>query len=246
MSAHDTAGGLSAFKSPKIKSECHGFFTKGTPSCNVAFNRGDPADAVLANRERIKSFFSPKATSIVFTEQAHTNVVRVITNVPTEDPSTISDQYDAIVTHCPGVLIGVYTADCVPVLLYSESVIGVIHCGWKGLKAKIIGNVLKTMNNFGATNIVAAIGPCIRKKNYVVDESFLEHFPSEDCNAEMLNGELHVDLPSIARAQLHELTNVTDIEIDTYDNPNLFFSYRRHLQAGHQTLPKAQASVLML
>ncbi|MDR1908037.1 MAG: polyphenol oxidase family protein [Holosporales bacterium] len=231
------------FQALNLNKTIHGFFTKGPHDalCNVAFGRGDADDVVLHNRQRVVNSLGHSAQKIIFTNQEHTNKVLVV-----DDTTVVSEPCDALVTRTPRVLLGVYTADCVPVLLYGETVVGVAHCGWKGLKAELINETISAMHSLGATNIVAAIGPCIRRENYVVDESFLENFPDyANCMSKQADG-WHVDLPKIAITQLKCATNIEEICMDTFENPNLFFSCRRFIQADPNALIRTQASVLML
>jgi copper oxidase (laccase) domain-containing protein len=100
------------------------------------------------------------------------------------------------------------------------------------------------MSALGACNIVAAIGPCIGKKSYVVEEDFLQEFPDDlDC-IEKQEGAWHVDLRKIAHKQLAAVPDVEDVPFDTYDSPGVFFSCRRFLSANEPV--RTQASVIML
>jgi copper oxidase (laccase) domain-containing protein len=147
------------------------------------------------------------------------------------------------------------------VLLFGDTVVGVAHCGWRGLKLRIIQKTLDAMVALGGRNIVAAVGPSIGKKNYTVEDDFLQEFPGDlDC-MENQAGVWHADLRKIAHKQLagsqdgqgqggggvKEWSHVKDIEdvcFDTYDSPNVFFSCRRFLSANEPV--RTQASVIML
>jgi YfiH family protein len=230
----------------------HGFFTKNREKngkiqlCNVAFDRGDADEIVIENQEYITEI--AKAKKIFFTKQEHTNKVLIVDETIDKNTMTICD---ALVTRSLGVLLGIYTADCVPMLLCDpvNKVIGVAHCGWKGLKTQVIRETLREMCSLGASqkNVLAAIGPCIHQRNYQVDEQFLNNFPSyEDCFIKK-EEKWFADLPKIAKKQLQEqgVQTVEDLEKDTYELQNLFFSYRR-FSANNTGLPRAQASVIML
>jgi len=74
---------------------------------------------------------------------------------------------DALVTTAPGVALAVFTADCAPVALASpEGVVGLVHAGWRGLEAGVIDAAVGAMRRLGATQVVAALGPCIRPACY--------------------------------------------------------------------------------
>jgi YfiH family protein len=193
----------------------------------------------MKNRQRVANSLGPPVKKVVFTKQEHTNEVVIV-----DEWTTITAPCDALVTMIPGVLIGIYTADCVPVLLFGETIVGVAHCGWKGLKSRIIQKTLDAMTAQGAQNIVAAIGPSIGVKNYVVEESFLREIPGdEDCMKQCWN-DWHADLRKIARKQLATVQSVEEVALDTYDLTNVFFSCRRALRANEPV--RTQASVIML
>lgn len=74
---------------------------------------------------------------------------------------------DGLVTALPGVALGVRTADCAPVLMWSpEGIIGAAHAGWGGLEAGIVEAVAGSMAAEGATAIEAVLGPCIGPECY--------------------------------------------------------------------------------
>jgi YfiH family protein len=74
---------------------------------------------------------------------------------------------DAAVTLVPGAALAIQTADCVPVLLWSDAgVIGAAHAGWRGLYDGVIEATVSQMEHMGATSVVAEIGPCISPAAY--------------------------------------------------------------------------------
>jgi YfiH family protein len=231
------------FQASNLRHVVHGFFSNGGsgPLCNVAFGRGDSDDVVLQNRQRVANSLARPAKKIVFTMQAHTNnVVRV------DELTVIAEPCDGLVTASEGILLGIYTADCVPVLLFGQTVVGVAHCGWKGLQSKLIEKTIEQMYALGACDLTVAIGPCIGKKNYVVSEDFLYEFPDDfDCAEKCADG-WHMDLRQIAQKQLMGVQglNVQEICLDTYDHPEFFFSCRRSLAENAPV--RTQASVIML
>jgi YfiH family protein len=237
------------FTASNLKNVAHGFFSNGGAftliegeayaPCNVAFGRGDNDDIVNLNRRRVASSIGRPVNKIVFTKQEHTNKVVIV-----DENTVITSSCDALVTATPGILIGIYTADCVPVLLFGRTVVGVVHCGWKGLKLRIIQNTLDAMLALGAEDLAAAIGPSIGKKNYMVEENFLKEFPDDfDCMEKQEDG-WHVDLRKIAAKQLESVLNIEELCLDTYDFPNVFFSCRRFLRTNEPV--RTQASVIML
>ncbi|MBQ4874943.1 MAG: peptidoglycan editing factor PgeF [Rickettsiaceae bacterium H1] len=176
-------------------------------------------------------------------KQIHSNRVIEFNSSPSE---TIEG--DAIVTVNIGVNLAVRTADCVPILIIDpdESIISVIHAGWKGAKAGIIENTLKKINDKGGKtqNIIAAIGPCIRQNSYEVSEDFFHDFINEDNYNKIFftkpNYKYMFDLPGYVKHKLRGLRSVYDCNIDTYKNPKDFSSYRR---ATEQQVPLATKNI---
>ena len=93
-------------------------------------------------------------------------------------------QADALVTDKPGLLLGVVTADCAPVLLADAEagVIGAAHAGWRGAMAGVTDQAIAAMISLGARveRIAAAVGPCIARASYEVDHAFAERLLADD------------------------------------------------------------------
>ncbi|MCU1353583.1 MAG: hypothetical protein JWM05_2792, partial [Acidimicrobiales bacterium] len=81
---------------------------------------------------------------------------------------------DAAVTAAPGVALAVHTADCGPVALVADGVIGVVHAGWRGLAAGVVDAAVAAMRELGAGEVRAELGPCIRARCYEFGASDLE------------------------------------------------------------------------
>jgi YfiH family protein len=74
---------------------------------------------------------------------------------------------DASVTDVAGAVLAIQTADCAPVLLWSDAgVIGAAHAGWRGLYAGVVENVVVQMRELGATDVHAQVGPTIGPSAY--------------------------------------------------------------------------------
>jgi YfiH family protein len=114
---------------------------------------------------------------------------------------------DAAVSVSPGAALAVLTADCAPVALASpEGVFGVAHAGWKGLRAGVIEDAVKTMRRLGATRIDAVLGPCIRPCCYtfgVDDLAQVESRLGAEVRGVDRDGNPALDLPAGVRSALH-------------------------------------------
>jgi len=163
---------------------------------------------------------------------------------------------DAIVTDRPGLVLGVLTADCTPVLFADETagVIGAAHAGWKGAFSGVVESTLTAMESLGAdrSRIAAAIGPVIARKSYEVDEGFLRRFAEADPENERFftpgrDGHHQFDLEAyvLARLAAAGLRRVEALGLDTYSNPDRFFSYRRATHRGEPTYGR-QISLIAL
>ncbi len=150
---------------------------------------------------------------------------------------------DALVTDQAGVLLGILTADCAPVLLADRQagVIGAAHAGWKGAIAGVTDSTIATMERLGADRdrIAAAVGPCIAQASYEVDAAFRDRFlaESEDCERFFVVGHAdryQFDLEGYVAARLEKagIARVERLGRDTYADPDRFFSFRRATHLG--------------
>jgi len=189
-------------------------------SLNLANHVGDAPGAVEENRIILKSLLSQAHP--IFMNQVHGNqVVEVFDNSLT--PITA----DAIITRKVGLPLAVLSADCLPVLVKGESIVGVIHAGRKGILNGIISQTILKMRALGGVDLEATIGPAICGQCYEVDpQMYLDAISVEPNLA--TNVETHcLDLKKAAAAQLQiHNVSVADLEICTAHDLN-FFSYRR-------------------
>lgn len=85
---------------------------------------------------------------------------------------------DGLVTQRRNLALAVRTADCVPVYLWDQDKVGVIHAGWRGVKSKIYETKIQ---DFDVSRLSVAIGPSIFAARYEVDadlyKPWLEEWP---------------------------------------------------------------------
>lgn len=152
---------------------------------------------------------------------------------------------DALVTDRPGLLLGILTADCAPVLLADKAagVIGAAHAGWKGAALGVTDSTIAAMERLGARrgDIVAAIGPCIAQTSYEVDDGFRDRLLNErQDNARFFAagqpGHWQFDLEGYVARRLERagISRVERLGLDTYGDEARFFSFRR---ATHRREP---------
>jgi polyphenol oxidase len=222
----------------------HGFFgrrggvSRGVlAGLNVGLGADDEPDAVAENRRRAVEAVLPGAELVTVYQVHSPDVVRVDGPWPDERPRA-----DAMVTGRPGLLLGIVTADCAPVLLADNEarVIGAAHAGWRGAHGGVLENTVKAMEALGARpeRIAAAIGPAIAQASYEVDEGFRARFQPEDERffAPGAPERWQFDLEAYAADRLRRsgVGRVEGLGLDTYAAPDRFFSYRR---ATHRGVP---------
>ncbi len=206
---------------------------------NVGSGSDDDPSAIAENRRRAIDAVLPRA-ALATVYQVHSPDARY---VATPWPDDERPRADAMVTDQPGVLLGIVTADCAPVLLADEKagIVAAAHAGWRGALAGVTDSTIAAMEDIGAdrARIAAAIGPCIALPSYEVDESFRDRFAEADpANARFFivaaSGNLHFDLPAYVRHRLLAagIGEVETIHLDTYSDADRFFSYRRATHRG--------------
>jgi YfiH family protein len=176
---------------------------------------------------------------LVSVHQIHSpDAVMVVTPWPDEQ----RPRADALVTARPGLLLGIVTADCAPVLLVDRAagVIGAAHAGWRGAHGGVIEATVAAMEALGARRdvIAAGVGPCIAQPSYEVGADFRAQFPEEAARffAPGAAGHWQFDLPGYVAARLAD-SGVGQVEVlpcDTYADPVRFYSFRR---ATHRSEP---------
>jgi hypothetical protein len=224
----------------------HGFLTRRGgvstglyASLNTGLGSDDDPQAVHENRRRALAMATPGA-ALVTLHQIHSNTV-----IPVTAPFCDTDrpQADAMVTATPGLALGILTADCAPILLADAQagVIGAAHSGWKGTLSGIAAATVAAMQALGAdpARITAAIGPCIQRASYEVDDAFRARFlalsPEHDrFFTQGRPGHPHFDLPGFITQSLAQAGVRTIITTgqNTYTDAGNWFSFRRTTHAG--------------
>ena len=242
MSHFDTAPSLAAIA--KLR---HGFFgrTGGISggeftSLNVSWSVGDNPQTVDQNRELVRDAMGIGPLAIL--RQTHSTRVEIITG-PVE-PSTL--EADAMVTATPGVLLGILTADCTPVLFADPEagIVGAAHAGWRGAAEGILVKTLDAMVALGAdiSRTHAAFGPTIYGASYEVGDKFMNDFLAIDPSGAPHfttppGGKPHFDLPGFVDTQLRAagVASVECVGSCTYANPDRYFSHRYATHQGTRT-----------
>lgn len=230
---------------PALSGAAHGFLgRRGGVSqglhagLNVSYSEDEPAHTA-ENRRRAGEAVLPGAR-LLTCYQIHSPDVVTVT-APWADADR--PKADALVTDQRGLLLGVLTADCAPVLFHDAGagVIGAAHAGWKGAIGGVTDRTVEAMEALGAdrSRIAAVVGPCIAQKSYEVDAGFEARFTGEAAeNARFFRagraGHSWFDLEGYVAARLAAfgVGTVGMLGEDTYSQAERFYSFRRSTHAG--------------
>jgi len=236
----------------------HGFFTrKGGASSgifaglNCGAGSSDLAEIVTINRSRVAQAMGGSLERLVTVNPVHSALA-----VAVSAPLTDRPRVDGIATATPGLILGVLTADCQPVLFADPEaqVIGAAHAGWRGLRDGVLEATLDVMETLGAAraNITAVIGPCISQSAYEVGPEFYEGFTDDDPESRRFfaNGtadRMLFDLPAYGLWCLRK-AGVAHAEWTrhcTYADPDRFYSYRRTTHAHEADYGRLMSAITL-
>jgi YfiH family protein len=208
-------------------------------SLNLGYRWGDSKELVEDNRRLVAEHVGFGYDQLVVTKHVHgVNVWRV--GEPLPDPP----EFDGLVSDRPGVVLGAFAADCVPIVFADAvaKVCGAAHAGWRGTVNGAQANVIKRMVEAGANtdNIRVSLGPSIAACCFEVGDEVVEEFQAKlgDVEGMIVEGpnKRHIDLRIANREQLVRAgVRASHVDINppcTKCNPNRFFSYRRDGQNG--------------
>ena len=149
---------------------------------NLGFTDWDTRENVLENRRRFQSALGANDLDLVALKQFHSDVIHLFESAPAEPC-----RGDASATNRPGLLLGVQTADCVPILLVDpkKRAVAAIHAGWRGTLQRIVVKAIGKMQmefNTKPADLLAALGPaiggCCYEVGTEVATQFLSQFPN--------------------------------------------------------------------
>ncbi len=201
----------------------HGFSTRaggasilnsGEQVLNLGFTDWDQRENVLKNRKAFQAAIGATGSPLVLLQQFHSAVALFLAAPPMEPRKG-----DASFTNSRGMLLGVQTADCVPILLVDpkKRAVAAIHAGWRGTLARIAEKTVGEMRkHFGSNpaHILAALGPAIGRCCYEVGTELVSEFTSQFADA----------------AEYFD-------ELRTGEEPNPL-QWLNMMPPGHQPLPK--------
>lgn len=238
---------VEALTHPLLAGAAHGFLgrkggvsTGDLAGLNVSYSEDDPALTAENRRRAVEAVLPGGTLQTCF--QIHSPDVVTVT-----EPWADADRprADALVTDRPGLVLGVLTADCAPVLFVDQraGVVGAAHAGWKGAFTGVTDATIAAMEALGVNrqNIAAVVGPCIAQKSYEVDAGFEARFLEQAGENERFfragrEGHAWFDLEGYVASRLRdaEVGKVGMMGEDTYAQEERFYSFRR---ATHRQEP---------
>ena len=231
----------------------NGFSTGRYTSLNCGLGSGDKKENVLKNLSLVSQKIGCKDELLITLNQTHSNKV-----IYFENESSIKNKLlgDAIVTRVKNVGIGILAADCAPILLFDphKKIIGCIHSGWKGALNGVIRNTIKKFCelNSNKDDLIAVIGPCIKKENYEVKADFYQRFISQNrSNNEFFTkieeNKYIFDLRGFINKEMSDLNvgSIENIELDTFSEKETFYSYRRSCLRKEEDYGRCISVILM-
>ena len=227
-------------KFKKFKKVDHCFFSrKGGYSkglykgLNCGRGSKDNKKSVLKNLKYVSKKMKIDVKRLVLMHQTHSSKVYEVSK--TNFNKKI--KADALISKCSELVLGVVTADCVPILLYDyvNNIVGCIHAGWKGAYSGIIKKTILEINRINPNGkIYASIGPCIGQENYEVDIKFFKKFLSKSKKNKryFISKTKHKKLFNLREFVADKLLEL-NVEIDHVKHDTFkekyFFSYRRSI-----------------
>ncbi len=224
------------------------FSTRQTTDSNeftLGHFSAEEREQMHANRHRFKTAVSAPEATLVTAQQIHSADVRLIENH--EDAQSEPQPGDALTANLPNVLLGIQTADCMPIVIVDTRTraFAGVHAGWRGTYQEIVARTIERMQQAYASrpeDLHAALGPAICAENFDVGPEVLAQFRSKFYYADELisheqsNGKGHIDLNRCNAQQLIDAgvraENIYDSTLCTVARNDLFFSYRK--ERGHE------------
>lgn len=206
-------------------------------SLNLAGFDEDSSENVHENRRRFLRAFDGEFT-LASAWQVHGDGIKL---VDTQESAVDSDQkFDALISALPGVLIGVKTADCVPVLIGDpkKRVYAAAHAGWRGTVQSIVRktvDMLVEKFDTDPTQLICAIGPAALCGSYEIGKDVIDAFAAafpehQKYLSPTRAGHALIDLHLANADQLTgagvEPANIFKAPFCTMERTDLFFSYR--------------------
>lgn len=207
----------------------------GAGGMNLATHVGDDTEQVLQNRARLNAVLPQP---VIFPSQVHGNMVMHVDQL---QPDSVCD---AVFADRAGLVCGIQTADCLPVLFAAldAPVVAAAHAGWRGLAGGVLQNTVAAMRQVGAGQICAWLGPAIGAQQFEVGQDVFDQFVAQHPLAANCFKQIKLqpqvkylaDIYALARLVLQQadVQQVSGGDYCTVTDSSRFYSYRRDRQTG--------------
>ena len=207
---------------------------------NLTNFKGDAPDHVAENRRRFLRAIGAADATIVTARQTHSTDRCLIKSI--DEARGFRNECDALITRLPGVLLGIQTADCLPILIADteSKVMAAIHAGWRGTASRITERTVADLmlhHGLSPRHCIAALGPTACEQCYEIGEEVIERFKTEFRYWPSLlvnfkeGGKAHLDIRAANRQQLLFCGFTEDsiyvADYCTMHQNELFFSHRK-------------------
>ena len=238
----------------------HGFFTRQGgvsagiyDSLNTGLGSSDDPAAVAENRRRIAEVMGGGPDDIAACYQIHSAITRVADGPWRGD----RPEGDAVASAARGVICGVLTADCAPVLLADPEagVVAAVHAGWKGALGGVVQSAVAAMEALGSqpSRMIAVVGPCIAQASYEVDAGFEAKFVHTDPDSARFfipgaaADRRMFDLPGFVLWRLDQagVGQAAWTGDDTCADETRFFSNRRAFKRGEADFGRMMSAITL-
>ena len=219
-------------------------------SLNCGKGSKDKVANISKNLMIVSKKIGCKNENLVSLNQIHSNKVHKINNVPKKRLTG-----DAMITNQQNIAISILTADCAPILIIDkkQKFVGAIHAGWKGAFKGIVKKTIQLLKKNGCSekDMIACIGPCIKKNSYEVKDDFFKLFKNK--NKKNVNfftfkkKKIFFNLSEYIKSQFYEngVKKIDIIRKDTYTLENNFFSSRRSKKYKHNDYGRNISAIMI-
>jgi YfiH family protein len=236
----------------------HGFFTRAGgvseglyAGLNVGVGSSDDPAAVAENRRRVAAWFGRAPEELATCYQIHS----AITRVADRPWNGARPEGDAVASATFGLVCGVLTADCAPVLICDPEgpFVAAVHAGWKGALQDVTHSAVQALAALGArpSRMRAIVGPCIGPDSYEVGAEFRERFAHHDPGSEQFfrsaatDGKALFHLPAFVLWRLEQagVGAAAWTGHDTCADETRFYSNRRAFQRGEPDFGRLMSAI---
>ena len=219
-------------------------------SLNCGKGSKDKIDNISKNLNIVSKKIGCSSGNLVSLNQIHSDKVYKINSVPKKRLAG-----DAMITNKQNIAISILTADCAPILIIEkkQKYVGAIHAGWKGAFKGIVKKTIQLLKKNGCSerDMIACIGPCIKKNSYEVKDDFFKLFKNKnEKNVKFFifkKKKIFFDLSEYIKSQFYEngVKKIDIIRKDTYNLKNNFFSSRRSKKNNHNDYGRNISTIMI-